>query len=94
MTIFPCCRCGITPAEPKPGAPNRAGKPSMVLRHHCRAYGRDYNVAFCCPDQDANADDCIYCWNEVNAKNNPEWWPERYDYLRGLSPYLKGGVAP
>jgi len=94
MTIFPCSRCGITPPEPKPGAPDPRGLPSMVLRHHCRADGRDYKVAFCGPDQDANADDCIYRWNEANAKNNPAWWPERYDYLRGLSPYLRGGIAP
>lgn len=81
MTIFPCSRCGITPPEPKPGESDCAGNPSMVLRHHCRADGRRYAIRFWGRDQDANADDCIYRWNEVNAKNNPAWHAERYDYL-------------
>ena len=92
MTIFPCCRCGVTPPDPKPGEADCAGHPSMVLRHHCRADGRSYAIRFWGPDQDANALDCIYRWNEANAKNNPAWWPERYDYLRARCPNRRGGV--
>ena len=92
MTIFPCCRCGVTPPEPKPGAPDPQGWPSMVLRHHCRADGRDYKVIFWSRDQDANADDCVYRWNEANAKNNPAWWPERDDYLRARCTNRRGGI--
>ena len=60
--------------------------------HRCRADGRGYKVTFWGPDQDANADDCIYRWNEVNAKDDPAWWQERYDYLRARCPNRRGGV--
>ena len=92
MTIFPCSRCGVTPLDPKPGAPNPQGPRSMVLRHRCHADGRRYSIRSWGPDQDANALVCIYRWNEVNAKNNPAWWPERYDYLRALCQNRRGGV--
>jgi hypothetical protein len=92
MTIFPCCRCGVTPPDPKPGAPDPQGWPSMVLRHHCRADDRDYKVTFWGRDQDANADDCIYRWNEVNARDDPAWHAERYDYLRARCQNRRGGV--
>lgn len=92
MTIFPCSRCGVMPPEPKPGAADRAGRPSMVLRHRCRADGRGYKVTFWGPDQDANFLDCIYRWNETVASEDPAWHAERWDYLhstcraRGGSP--------
>ncbi len=93
MTIFPCSRCGVTPPEPKPGAPDPQGLPSMVLRHRCRADGRGYKVTFWSQDQDANALDCIYRWNEANARDDPAWHAERYDYLLSTCK-TRGGAAP
>ena len=92
MTIYPCCRCGVTPPEPKPGEADRAGHPSMVLRHHCRADDRDYKVTFWGRDQDANADNCVYRWNEVNARDDPAWHAERYDFLRARCQNRRGGI--
>lgn len=92
MTIFPCCRCGITPPEPRPGPADKSGLPSMQLRHRCRRDERAYKITCCAADPDAAALDCIFCWNEQNAKEDPRWWPERYDYLRG-SCRSRGGAA-
>lgn len=88
MTIFPCCRCGITPAEPRGDA--RTGR--AVLRHLCRLDGKRYKVTGSGADLEAQALDCIFLWNEANAANDPRWWPERWDYLHGLCP-RKGGAA-
>jgi len=80
MTIFPCSRCGGVP-EIQPGTPGQNGRAvSVVLRHVCQN-GRTYKVEFCGPYLDECRNDCIYRWNESNAKDNPAWWPERYDYL-------------
>ena len=80
MTIFPCRRCGIVPAV-KPGKPDRHGRiSSLCIEHRCRN-GRTYKIEFCGPDPEACRDDCVYRWNEENARDNPAWWPERYDYL-------------
>ncbi len=91
MTIFPCCRCGVTPPEPKPGAPGQTGRSSAILRHKCCADGRGCKVYGWGHDPDEAFDDAIYRWNEVNAKNNPAWWPERYDYLLSTCK-TRGGV--
>ena len=73
----------------------RRGQPSVQIVHKCRN-GRSYKVTFWGPDQTANQNDTIYRWNEANAGDNPNWWPERYDYLHGLcrgaSPRGEAGV--
>lgn len=76
MTIFPCPRCGQVPEV-------ETGTMSAAIRHDCRN-GRTYKIEFCGPDPKECRDCCIYKWNEQNAKDNPAWWPERYDYLRTL----------
>ena len=94
MTIFSCSRCGVTPGI-SPGPADRRGQPSVQIVHKCRN-GRSYKVTFWGPDQTANQNDTIYRWNEANAGDNPNWWPERYDYLHGLcrgaSPRGEAGV--
>ncbi len=83
MTIFPCRRCGTVP-EVKPGKPDRHGRIfSMCIEHDCRN-GRTYKIEFCEPYPEECRDDCIYRWNEDNARDDPRWWPERYDFLRSV----------
>ena len=76
MTIFPCRRCGgrpeILPCEA-----------AVILRHKCLR-GRLRETLFSGPSRDENTRDAIYVWNEENARDNPEWWPERYDFLHTL----------
>lgn len=75
MTTFPCSRCGGRP-EILPGEAT-----AVILRHKCLR-GRPRETVFAGPSRDENTRDAIYIWNENNARDNPAWWPERYDYLR------------
>lgn len=78
MTIFPCRRCGIVPAV----TCNQASitLTEAVILHKC-SNGRRYLYRFKDCDKTEATDGVIYCWNEENARDNPAWWPERYDYL-------------
>lgn len=80
MTIFPCRRCGEVPEVEPMGVSQ--GFATVGIVHRC-SKGPQYKVRFTGLDADSCRDDCIYCWNEDNAGDNPKWWPERYDYLRG-----------
>ena len=82
MIIFPCSRCGERP-EVKPGIDRTKMVYTARIEHGCRN-GRLYKTEVCGPDPETCRADCIYVWNEQNAKDNPAWWPERYDYLRTL----------
>ena len=81
MTIFPCRRCGEVPEVEDRGT-DRMGFVTLGIIHRCRK-GPQYKVQFTGLDADSCRADCIYRWNEQNASDNPKWWPERYDYLKG-----------
>lgn len=54
-----------------------------MLVHVCRS-GRTRKEGCWAKTYEEAADLAVYQYNEHNAKDSPSWWPERYDYLRGL----------
>lgn len=80
MTIFPCCRCGQVP-EVLPGRGEIQLRPTARIVHNCpKGRAQAYRFTDASPAESSLG--VIYLWNEANARDNPAWWPERYDYLR------------
>lgn len=51
-----------------------------MLVHVCRT-GRTLETGCWANTYDEAVNLAIYQHNEYHAKDNPAWWPERYDYL-------------
>lgn len=89
MTIFPCRRCGAVPELRPAGQTDRRGRPGAALVHVCRS-GRTREEGCWANTYEEAADLAVYQYNERNAKDNPRWWPERYDYLRSACKTARG----
>lgn len=82
MTIFPCSRCGEVPEFFYDDKKSLTRETARIV-HHC-AKGRAQRLKFTDFTEIDASLGVIYLWNEANAGYNPNWWPERYDYLHTL----------